>query len=160
MADITRYPFFHHLRADTTAYVQHLRNGRVKHAGPGLAFWFRPRTAALAEIPLDDRDQALLFHARTADFQDVTVQATVNYRVTDPALAATRIDFGIAPETGQWNATPLETLGGLLTEFSWLLRRIGGGVPIALNPGWDIGMDFDADMTAQLVTQLPPEHSA
>ena len=118
MADITRYPFFHHLRADTTAYVQHLRNGRVRHAGPGLAFWFWQRTAALAEVPLDDRDQALLFHARTADFQDVTVQATVNYRVTDPALAATRIDFGIAPGSGQWNATPLETLGGLLTELA------------------------------------------
>lgn len=118
MADIRQYPFFHHVRTDTTAYVQHLRNGRVKHAGPGLAFWFRPRTAALAEIPLDDRDQALLFHARTADFQDVTVQATVNYRVTDPALAATRIDFGIAPETGQWRATPMETLGGLLTELA------------------------------------------
>ena len=118
MADITQYPFFHHLRADTTAYVQHLHNGRVKHAGPGLAFWFRPRTAALAEIPLDDRDQALLFHARTADFQDVTVQMTVTYRVTEPAVAATRIDFGIAPETGQWNANPLDTLGGLLTELA------------------------------------------
>ena len=118
MADITRYPFFNHLRADTTAYVQHLRKGKVRHAGPGLAFWFRPGTAALAEIPLDDRDQALLFHARTADFQDVTVQATVNYRVIDPALAATRIDFGIAPNTGQWNATPLVTLGGLLTELA------------------------------------------
>ena len=118
MADISKFPFFNHLRADTTAYVQHLHNGRVKHAGPGLAFWFRPRTAALAEIPLDDRDQALFFHARTNDFQDVTVQATVNYRVVDPALAATRIDFGIAPDTGQWNATPLETLGGLLTELA------------------------------------------
>lgn len=47
--------------------------------------------------------------------------------------------------------------GGLLTEFSWLLRRVGGGVPIALNPGWDIGMDFDADTIAQLIAQLPPE---
>ncbi len=118
MADITRYPFFNHLRADTTAYVQHLRKGQVRHAGAGLAFWFRPRTAALAEIPLDDRDQALLFHARTADFQDVTVQATVTFRVIDPGLAATRIDFGIAPETGKWNATPLVTLGGLLTELA------------------------------------------
>jgi hypothetical protein len=33
-------------------------------------------------------------------------------------------------------------------------------VPIALNPGWDIGMDFDADMIGQLVAQLPPEHTA
>ena len=53
-----------------------------------------------------------------------------------------------------------EFSGGLLTEFSWLLRRIGGGVPIALNPGWDIGMDFDADMIAQLAAHLPPEHPA
>ncbi len=53
-----------------------------------------------------------------------------------------------------------EFSGGILTELSWILRRIGGGVPIALNPGWDIGMDFDADMTAQLLAQLPPELSA
>lgn len=53
-----------------------------------------------------------------------------------------------------------EFTGGLLTEFSWLLRRIGGGVPISLNPGWDIGMDFDADMVGQLIAQLPPEHPA
>ena len=50
--------------------------------------------------------------------------------------------------------------GGLLTEFSWLLRRIGGGVPIALNPGWEVGMDFDADMVGQLIAQLPPERPA
>jgi hypothetical protein len=57
-------------------------------------------------------------HARTADFQDVTVQATVTYRVIDPALAATRIDFGINPTSGLPNAAPLETLGGLLTELA------------------------------------------
>ena len=118
MADIRRYPIFSHLRADTTAYVQHLRNGTVRHSGAGLAFWFRPGTAALSEVPLDDRQQALLFHARTADFQDVTVQATVTYRVIDPALAATRIDFGINPTSGLPNAAPLETLGGLLTELA------------------------------------------
>lgn len=118
MADINRYPFFRHLRSETTSYVQHLHHGTVKHAGPGASFWFRPRSAALAEIPLDDREQALLFHARTADFQDVTVQATVNYRVVDPALAATRIDFSISPFHGRWNATPLETLGDLLTELA------------------------------------------
>ena len=50
--------------------------------------------------------------------------------------------------------------GGLLTEFSWLLRRIGGGFPIALNPGWDIGMDFDAEMVAQLIAQLPADRPA
>ena len=51
-----------------------------------------------------------------------------------------------------------EFAGGGLTELSWLLRKIGGGVPIALNPGREIGIDFDADMTAQLLAQLQSEH--
>lgn len=118
MADISHHPFVRHLRADTTSYVQHLRNGEVRRAGAGIAFWFRPATAALAEVPLADREQALLFHARTADFQDVAVQATVSYRVVDPALAATRVDFGIDPRSGQWRDTPLEVLGALLTELA------------------------------------------
>ena len=55
-----------------------------------------------------------MFHARTSDFQDVTVQATVTYRVTDPATAAGRIDFSIDPETGAWRSTPLDQVAGLL----------------------------------------------
>ncbi len=121
MAQITRNPLIptaRHLRADTNMYVRHLRKGTVSHEGAGAAFWFRPRVAAISQVPLDDREQALLFHARTADFQDVTVQATVNFRVIDPVLATTRIDFGVDPATGQWNSVPLETLGGLLTELA------------------------------------------
>src|ERR1700690_4588926 len=49
--------------------------------------------------------------------------------------------------------------GGLLTEFSWLLKKIGGGFPIALNPGWEIGLDFDAEMVASLIASIPPEPS-
>ncbi|HYP68701.1 MAG TPA: SseB family protein [Thiobacillaceae bacterium] len=49
--------------------------------------------------------------------------------------------------------------GGILTEFSWLLKKIGGGFPIALNPGWEIGLDFDAEMVASLIASMPPEHS-
>ncbi len=47
--------------------------------------------------------------------------------------------------------------GGLLAEFPWILRRIGGGFPIAINPGWDVGIDFDAETVAQLVASLPED---
>ena len=118
MADITKLVFLRHLRADPTSHVRHLRNGRLVHDGPGQAFWFRPLSAALSEVPVDDREQPLLFHGRTLDFQDVTVQATVAYRVVDPAVAAARIDFGIDPDRGVWRAAPLEQLGGVLTELA------------------------------------------
>lgn len=116
MADIARYPLFRHLRGTATVHVQHVRNGKTVHAGTGSSFWFRPLSAVLSEVPVDDRELPLLFHARTADFQDVTVQATLTYRLTDPTLAAGRVDFSIDPDTGRWRATPLEQVAGLLTE--------------------------------------------
>ncbi|MFD8082849.1 SPFH domain-containing protein [Kitasatospora sp. NPDC059722] len=116
MADITRRFGMRHLRAVPTAHIRHLRRGRVAHDGTGLAFWFRPLTAAISEVPVDDRELAMLFHARTADFQDVTVQATLTYRITEPATAATRVDFGIDPDSGAWRAAPLDQLATLLTE--------------------------------------------
>lgn len=99
MADITRYPLVRHLRG-TTTHVQHVRNGGIVHVGTGAAFWFRPLSAAIPEVPVDDRELPLLFHARTSDFQDVAVQATVTFRLTDPTTAAGRIDFSVDPGTG------------------------------------------------------------
>jgi regulator of protease activity HflC (stomatin/prohibitin superfamily) len=118
MADVTRFLFLRHLRANPTAHVRHLSSGKLRHDGPGQAFWYRSLNAALSEIPIDDREQPLLFHGRTQDFQDVTVQATVTYRIADPAVASARIDFGIDPDRGVWRSTPLEQLGGLLTELA------------------------------------------
>ncbi|MBW8798870.1 MAG: SPFH domain-containing protein [Streptomyces sp.] len=116
MADITRRLGWRHLRGAPTAHVRHHRGERLLHDGPGLSFWFRALTAAISEVPVDDRELAMTFHARTADFQDVAVQATVTYRVGDPAVAAARLDFSIDPDTGVWRGTPLEQLGTLLTE--------------------------------------------
>ncbi|MEU0672977.1 SPFH domain-containing protein [Streptomyces sp. NPDC006172] len=116
MADITRRLGWRHLRGAPTAHIRHHRSGKLAHDGPGLSFWFRPLSAALSEVPVDDRELAMTFRARTADFQDVAVQATVTYRVSDPAVAAARLDFSIDPDTGVWRGAPLEQLGTLLTE--------------------------------------------
>src|ERR1700732_3329289 len=58
MADIHSRPLIWHLRGAPTTYVRHLRRGCTAHEGVGVSFWFS---------------------ARTADFQGVTVQATVTY---------------------------------------------------------------------------------
>lgn len=116
MADITRRLGWRHLRGAPTAHVRHHRSGRLAHDGPGLSFWYRSLTATLSEVPVDDRELAMTFHARTSDFQDVAAKATVTYRIVDPGVAATRLDFSIDPDTGSWRGAPLEQLGSLLTE--------------------------------------------
>ncbi|MFF9012793.1 SPFH domain-containing protein [Streptomyces sp. NPDC014870] len=116
MADITRRAGWRHLRSAPTAHIRHHRRGRLVHDGTGLSFWYRSLSAALSEVPVNDRELAMAFHARTADFQDVSVQSTVTYRVGDPEAAATRLDFSIDPDTGAWRGAPLEQIATLLTE--------------------------------------------
>ncbi|MEV0455632.1 SPFH domain-containing protein [Catellatospora methionotrophica] len=118
MADVSRRFFMRHLRSTPTNWVRHSVRGRAKREGLGLAFWYRPLTAVLSEVPVDDRELPLLFHARTSDFTDVTVQATVTYRVADPAVAVGRLDFSIDPYTGKARARPLDQIATLLAELA------------------------------------------
>jgi len=118
MADISRRFMLRHLRGTPTAWVRHQAGGRVRHEGVGQSFWYRALSAVLSEVPVNDRELPLLFHARTSDFADVTVQATVTYRITEPATAATRLDFSVHPGTGEAQATPLQQIATLLSELA------------------------------------------
>ncbi|MEU5155779.1 SPFH domain-containing protein [Glycomyces sp. NPDC021274] len=118
MADVTKLLFLRHLRGTPTVWVRCQKRGATVSAGTSQSFWYRPLVAVLSEVPVDDRELPLMFHARTADFADVTVQATVTYRIDDPALAATRLDFSIDPNRGQARARPLDQVATLLTELA------------------------------------------
>lgn len=53
--------------------------------------------------------------------------------------------------------------GGLLTEFSWVLRKLLGPMNIALNPDHENGLDMDEEMVASLLSICPrhsPRHCA
>ena len=99
-----------------TSHVLHYRRGNLIRSGRGLAFWFLPLSASLAEIPCDDRDEPFLFHGRSRDFQDVTAQGTITYRILEPELTAPRVDFTIDPKSGRYLKTPLEQLSELLSQ--------------------------------------------
>lgn len=114
MATISTYPFVRHLRSSATSHVHHLAAGRPRHSVAGASFWFRPRTAVLSEIPVDDREQEVLVRVRTADVHEVTVPGTVTYRFADPAQTAGRVDFSIDSATGRWTENPLETVGAMV----------------------------------------------
>ena len=41
--------------------------------------------------------------------------------------------------------------GGLLSEFSWILDRIGSGIAVSINPGFEVGIDLDTDTVVHLI---------
>lgn len=111
MATITSYPFITHLRTPATSYVQHLAHGSLQHEGVGSAFWFRRLPAVLSEVPVDDREQAVLVKVRASDLQEVNVPGVVTFRIAQPGTAAARVDFGIDARSGSWLGRPLEVIG-------------------------------------------------
>jgi hypothetical protein len=115
MAEIRSFPFVRHLRAEPTAYVALWKRGKRRRAGAGQAFWFMPLGASVTEVPLDDRELAFVFRCRSADFQEVAVNGAVIWRVADPDLVATRIDFSLDPATGRYNKDPLDRLAQVVT---------------------------------------------
>lgn len=116
MAEIRNYLFCRHYRAEQSAHVLLYRGGRLRRSGRGLAFWFLPMSTSISEVPVDDRELSFLFHARSSDFQDVTVQGAIGYRIAEPRVLSERIDFSVDLHTGAYRKEPLEQLAALLGE--------------------------------------------
>jgi regulator of protease activity HflC (stomatin/prohibitin superfamily) len=158
MAEITRFPLLHHLRADSSSHVLQYRKGRLRRSGRGLAFFFHPLASSLAEVPVDDREVVLLFHGRSADFQDVTVQGLLTYRVARPERVAERVDFTIDPATGAFRKQPLEAITTVLTglaqehAWSWVaaspLREVLTDGPTRIRERVEAGLGADASVAA------------
>ena len=97
MSIIKRYPFRGYFQGTPTAYVVHLRRGRLVHEGVGQSFWFNPATSAISDVTVTDQELPIIFHAYTLDHQDVSIQITATCRFVNPVLASQRLEFGIFP---------------------------------------------------------------
>jgi len=84
-----------------TTYVLHYRNGTVRREGPGLAFWYFQPTSTIVAVPIASRDVPFAFSEVTADYQPVTLQGQLTYRIADPRRLSGLLDFSIRP-TGQY----------------------------------------------------------
>lgn len=86
-----------YFKAPPTTWVQQFVNGRLRREGSGLAFfYFAPRTTLVA-VPVGSADVPFIFNETTADFQAVTVQGHLTYRVAEPRRLAHLLDYTVRP---------------------------------------------------------------
>jgi len=86
-------------KGEPSEHVVKYVKGRAVTSGRGLSFFFWPPTTSIVSIPLNTLDAEFAFNEITSNFQDVTVQGQVNYRVVDPERLAAALDYSIFPET-------------------------------------------------------------
>jgi regulator of protease activity HflC (stomatin/prohibitin superfamily) len=84
---------FAYLKASPSTWVMQFKDGKPKRQGAGLSFFYVLPTTTLVQVPLASADIPFAFNEITADFQAVTVQGQLTYRVSDPAKLAALLDY-------------------------------------------------------------------
>ncbi len=86
---------FGYFKAPPTQYVLHYKRGVLKREGPGLAFLHYQPTSTVVVVPAGSADVPFAFHEVTRDFQEITVQGQLTYRVVEPARLARLLDYSV-----------------------------------------------------------------
>lgn len=93
------------IKVQPTTYLLEYRRGKLNREGQGLAFFYFAPTTSLVAIPLESVDGPFIFKQVTADFQEVSIQGQVTYRIANPQQIAQLLNFTLERNTP--NDTPL-----------------------------------------------------
>ena len=81
-----------YIKATPTQYILHYRGGKLRRAGAGLAFFYFKPPASIVVVPIGSADVPFIFNEISADFQAITIQGQLTYRVQDPKKLASLLN--------------------------------------------------------------------
>lgn len=74
-------------------YVLKYQGGKVVAEGLGLAFFYYTPITSLVAIPLSSQEAPFIFEESTKDFQTMTIQGHVTFRITDVKKIAALLNY-------------------------------------------------------------------
>src|SRR5437867_4281774 len=85
------------IKVQPTTYLLQYRGGQVVREGLGLSFFYYSPTTSLVAVPVASTDVPFIFQETTADFQAVTIQGQVAYRVGEAKRLAALLNYTLTP---------------------------------------------------------------
>lgn len=86
---------FQYIKATPSQYIMHYRDGKLKRSGAGLAFFYFTPSSSIVVVPVGSGDAPFIFNEISADFQAVTIQGQLTYRVQDPQRLASLLNYTV-----------------------------------------------------------------
>jgi hypothetical protein len=81
------------IQFDSMTYVVHFKHGKIKREGRGLSFYYFAPRSSISAIPLGSRDIQFIFNETARDFQTVSIQGQITYKIENPKQLAELLDF-------------------------------------------------------------------
>ncbi|HEY8999863.1 MAG TPA: SPFH domain-containing protein [Mucilaginibacter sp.] len=98
-----------HIKFDSTTYVLHFKNGNIKREGRGLSFFYFAPNSSIVAIPMSSNDLPFIFTESTNDYQAVSIQGQISYKISKPKELADVLDFTVN-DYGQYKKNDIEKL--------------------------------------------------
>lgn len=115
-------------KSNPTDYVLHYSNGHLAREWAGLAFFYFQPASSISMISLASANIPFVFNEPTADFQTITVQGQLTYRIVEPQKTAAMLDFTIDARghylSDQYQKLPERLIYDLQTLISAEIQRL------------------------------------
>lgn len=98
-----------HIKFDSMTYVLHYKNSQIKQEGRGLSFFYFTPNSSIVAIPMGSNDLPFIFSETTKDYQTVSIQGHISYKILNPKMLADVLDFTVN-DNGQYKKNDLEKL--------------------------------------------------
>ncbi len=93
-----------YFKSEPTEYILAYRNGKIFRQGSGRAFWYWRPSTSIVLVPISTVDAPFVFNETTGNFQAVTLQGQITYRITAPETIAQLLNFTVNPLTRQYSS--------------------------------------------------------
>jgi len=84
-----------YIKVPPTTYLIKYNGGVIKKEGAGLSLFYYAPTTTLVSVPISSVDAPFIFEEVTADFQSVSIQGQIAFRIKDAKLISNLLDFSI-----------------------------------------------------------------
>jgi len=98
------------VKAQPTTYLMKYRAGAVTREGTGLSTLYYAPLTSLVAVPTGSRDAAFIFQQIARDFQALTIQGHVTYRISEPKKAASMLNFTLKADGRTYESDDPEKL--------------------------------------------------
>lgn len=106
---------FRYLKSPPTRHVFLFKNGQAVRQGAGASFWYFAPTSSVVSVELGSVDVPFVFEEISADFQDLTIQGQLTYRVADPLKLIGLLNYTV-DSNGRYTSDDPEKLNERLIQ--------------------------------------------